>query len=259
MDTVNAKFHRKLLGGLHERILEEVFGSEGVLRGPALIGVVLEQFADEIHCMIRHPAGVRNALLEILTKLVGEDHVTALRLILLPQRTHLVNGRPGLGGGVAQHPEDEIQLGWVARSLQEGTSTEHLSNDASNTPHIDLGRVDLATQQELRGAVPKRNDLVREPLHLGIPGPGQAPVSNLELALPVDEKVRRLEIAVDNPVGVHVVHAREELLGPGLDMILRQTNVGRLQNAGKVVFRIFEHHEHILRDLSSLCDVANTR
>ena len=139
MDAVDSEFHRKLLGRLHKRILKEIFGSKGVLCGPALLGVVLEQLADEIHGVIRHPAGMRNALLEILTKLVGKDRFSALRLVLLSQRANLVNVWPGLGGGVAQHSEDEVQLSRVTRALEDGSPTKHFRDDASNAPHVDLG------------------------------------------------------------------------------------------------------------------------
>lgn len=256
MDAVDSELHRKLLGRLHERILEEIFGGEGMLCGPALLGVVLEQLANEIHGMIRHPAGMRNALLEVFAELVGKDRVTALGLVLLPERANLVNVWPGLGGGMAKHSENEVQLSGVTRALEEGGPTEHLRNNATNAPHIDLGRVNLATQQKFGRAVPKRNDLVRQPLHLGIPRPRQTPIGNLQLTLPVDKKIGGLEIAMDDPIGVHIMHSREELLRPGFDVILRQADVGCLEDAGKVILGILEHHEHVLWDLSSLCDIC---
>mmetsp|Transcript_19043 Transcript_19043/g.35412 ORF Transcript_19043/g.35412 Transcript_19043/m.35412 type:complete len:278 (-) Transcript_19043:374-1207(-) len=54
---------------------------------------------------------------------------------------------------------------------------------------------------------------------------------------------------MNDAVGVHVVHTVQQLLRPGLHVVLRQPNFGRFQNSSKVIFEVLKHHEHILRDL----------
>lgn len=214
MDRVDGEVHRELVGWLDNWILEEVIGVECLFGSPAIGGIECHEFRDEVNGVVGHPLGLRELISQSFRKAIGESGLIRRRLERLPQRTGGVKVRPVFGGGVPTCAEDEIELRRLVGTAQKARAAEHLGDDAPDAPHVNLGGVLSAPEQEFRRAVPQRNDADRQSLHLAVPAPGQAPIGDLEFALLVDEEVGRLEVPVDDFVDVHVVHARQELLRP---------------------------------------------
>ena len=110
--------------------------------------------------------------------------------------------------------------------------THHFRKDASEAPDVDGGGVGLCAEKDLGGSVPQRDDLVRVSPDGQAEGAGQAKVGELEYgfsltpltvlpvfylyyldgAAVVDEKILRLEVAVEHAVGVAVGDAGQQLM-----------------------------------------------
>ena len=61
--------------------------------------------------------------------------------------------------------------------------------NASRGPHVDGGRVELGAEEDVRRAVPQRDDLGRVAPHRDAERPRQPEVSQLQLAALVDQQV----------------------------------------------------------------------
>ena len=85
--------------------------------------------------------------------------------------------------------------------------SEQLGKDASDGPNVDRLGILVTRQHDLRGAVPpchhilgQQQRIARLADHLLVAqhAPGKAEVANLEVAVGIDEQVRRLEVAVQD-------------------------------------------------------------
>mmetsp|Transcript_14938 Transcript_14938/g.23183 ORF Transcript_14938/g.23183 Transcript_14938/m.23183 type:complete len:250 (+) Transcript_14938:954-1703(+) len=130
------------------------------------------------------------------------------------------------------------------RTLEKSCTTEHFCDDASNAPHVDLGRVLTASKQQFRGAVPKSNDAIGEAFHLLGPTPRQSPIGDFQRAILAHQQIAGLEVTVDDLLFVHVVNAFEQLKGPRFDVVLGEADFLCLEDTRQIVFGVFEYHEH---------------
>ena len=87
---------------------------------------------------------------------------------------------------------------------EEGFALEHLGEDATSTPDIDLDIVFLPSEHDLGGPVISGGNVAG---HLRILDSRQAKVANLEIAVFVDKNVARLEIAMHNTRRVDILEA----------------------------------------------------
>mmetsp|Transcript_103514 Transcript_103514/g.316915 ORF Transcript_103514/g.316915 Transcript_103514/m.316915 type:complete len:237 (+) Transcript_103514:116-826(+) len=87
----------------------------------------------------------------------------------------------------------------------------HLGHAAPRGPHVDFGPVDRHPEEDLRGAVPERDDVVRVRPLRGRGEASEAEVADLEPRR-ADEDVRWLQVAVDHHAHVARVAAVEQLL-----------------------------------------------
>lgn len=94
-------------------------------------------------------------------------------------------------------------------SRQEWFAEHHLCEDAPDTPYIDLFGVSSEGEHDFGGSVVAGRDVAG---HLGLLHSGKAEIAYLQVAVLVDEYVRRLEVAVDYPGGVYVFKAALDLL-----------------------------------------------
>ena len=88
----------------------------------------------------------------------------------------------------------------------------HFREDAAEAPDVDGGGVGLGAEEDLGGAVPQRDDLVRVRPDGEGEGARQAEVCELDGAAVVDEQVLRLEVAVEDAMGVAVGDAGQQLM-----------------------------------------------
>lgn len=120
--------------------------------------------------------------------------------------------------GRAEDAEDFEDLVDFRVTGEERLAGGHLGEDAADRPHVDAGAVLAAAEQDLGSAVPEGDDFVGVGAERNAEGTGQAKVGELQVALFVDEEVLRLEVAVQDTVGVAVAHAIEKLEGEFLDL-----------------------------------------
>ena len=125
--------------------------------------------------------------------------------------------------------------------------------------------VHLERQHDLGRAVPPRRDVFGHEPSLGARGlrgahgPREAEVAHLEVAVRVQQQVRRLEVAVDDLVGVHVVAGTDELdheeAGFGLGEASSSTEHVR---EGAVVAEL-EGHVDVVFILEAVLEADNVR
>ncbi|KAI3481766.1 hypothetical protein L1887_55613 [Cichorium endivia] len=179
----------------------EVGVAERLVGRDALCGVELEQLVEQVD-------GQRMRL--------GE-HVLEGHSGHAWERSDLDLGRvvhQSLHGGVvgrAEDAQDLVELVVVVAAAEERQTRNHLGHDATGTPDIDRGRVGSRAKQNVGRTVPERHDLVGECVDRDAEGTRKTKVGELEFAALVDEKVLRLEIAVQHAVLVAEGGALEQL------------------------------------------------
>lgn len=120
-----------------------------------------------------------------------------------------------VGGGDA--PEDLEDLVNLGITSEQRLARAHLGEDAADGPHIDAGGVLAATEQNLRGAVPQRDDLVGVCAERHTEGSREPEIRELEVAVAVDQEILRLQVAVQHAVAVAVADALAQLAHEFLD------------------------------------------
>ena len=127
---------------------------------------------------------------------------------------------------------------------EQGLASGHLGEDAADGPHVDACAVLTTTEEDFGSAVPEGDDLGRVSFGMlrvevvkridylvGVcaerdaKGSGQAKIGELEVALLVNEQVLRLQVAVQDAVGVAVADAGAQLVHELLDHCLAETHV----------------------------------
>lgn len=151
---------------------------------------------------------------------------------------------PGVVGGDAAELEDAGELVDLVAALEEGLAGEELAEDAADAPHVDGGAVGGAAEEELGAAVPEGDDELGEAARGRVAAvAGHAEVGDLELAAVVEEEVRGLEVAVQDPAVVEVGDARRQLEEEGLDLGREEGLRHVLEDGLEVVFEELEDEE----------------
>lgn len=165
------------------------------------------------------------------------------------------DARPAALRGRAHETEYLKQLVFVGCSWEERSACEHLGHDAASTPYVDAGVISPTSQKDVRCTVPQRHDLVGERVDGDTKSACETEVSELQLALGVDEEILRLEVAMEDAVVVTEGDAADQLPHEALD---RGWVQGAALAAGgilvavhvllKVLVHVFKHeHELVLR------------
>lgn len=102
----------------------------------------------------------------------------------------------------SQQLGDNRELVDMVLSGEQRLSLQHLCEDTSCTPDINLNIVFLPCEHDLWRSVVSRRDISG---HLGVLDPGQTEVADLKVAVLVDEDVAGLEIAVDDTCRVDIL------------------------------------------------------
>lgn len=119
--------------------------------------------------------------------------------------------RPVGFGRSAEDAEDLEDLVNLGVTWEEGLAGSHLGEDAADGPHVDTSGVLAATEQDFGRAVPESDDLVSVSAERNTESAGQTKIGQLEVAFLVDEQVLRLQVTVQNTVGVAVARTLKEL------------------------------------------------
>ena len=161
----------------------------------------------------------------------------------------------------AEVVENLIELIDIITTFEEWSTTEEFGEDTANGPNIDcrvvrsdprktLGRavrltsfrVTLEAQHDLRRTIPPRRYILRHvsSILLRIHGEatGQSKITDLELAVGVDEQIARLEITVQNICRVYVFQATKNLIDEGLEMGVSKGLPGA-NDGSKIAFHEF--------------------
>ena len=131
-------------------------------------------------------------------------------------------------------PEDLEDLVNLRVTREERLARAHLSEDATDRPHVNTSRVLSPTKQNLWRAVPECDDLyaasvgvpsrvVRDAHLMGIcpewhtKSTSKTEICQLEVTVLVDQQVLRLQVTMQNSVGMAVAHALAQLHHEPLD------------------------------------------
>ena len=122
---------------------------------------------------------------------------------------------------------------------------QQLGEDAPDGPVVDSGGVPRASEQQLGGPVPQRDNLggVR-PVVSRLVKPREAKVAELQLAPVVQQQVTELQVPVEHPPAVEVLHRLEQLQAQALALRLGERHSHRLEKPGEVVLAVLEHEEY---------------
>mmetsp|Transcript_62105 Transcript_62105/g.178698 ORF Transcript_62105/g.178698 Transcript_62105/m.178698 type:complete len:205 (+) Transcript_62105:226-840(+) len=140
---------------------------------------------------------------------LGEASRAPLRVIWVPIR-QLGHARPHFlcwGPACLEDKEERLDL---RPPREQRLTQEHLRKDTTGRPNVDLLAISRRSVQQLRRAVPKRDDVERI-----------APVRKVEVAreteitylqhVVLDQHIRRLQVAVQDATCMALVHALEQL------------------------------------------------
>mmetsp|Transcript_20246 Transcript_20246/g.41378 ORF Transcript_20246/g.41378 Transcript_20246/m.41378 type:complete len:239 (-) Transcript_20246:447-1163(-) len=134
------------------------------------------------------------------------------------------DGREVLLGGRPQHVDDQPQLVQVVTPGEERLAPDHLCEDATDSPHVDGRRVVLVLHEQLRCSVPACHHVFCEAhvlgLHVGVDRPRQSKVTDLQVAILVDEQVARLKVAVEHMCRMECMHASQDLIEKVLKVLV---------------------------------------
>mmetsp|Transcript_27717 Transcript_27717/g.73215 ORF Transcript_27717/g.73215 Transcript_27717/m.73215 type:complete len:454 (+) Transcript_27717:27-1388(+) len=122
-----------------------------------------------------------------------------------------------LRGGSPGDLHDAVQLVHGGGSWEDRLPRDELSHDTAHAPDVDALRIRGGAEEDLRGAVPARCDIVSQHRVLRIvvhlhDAPCQAKVADLHLAVGVQQDVRGLDVTVEHLPGVHVLQRLEQLV-----------------------------------------------
>lgn len=142
---------------------------------------------------------------------IGVDHLVVLLPLPLGETALEVregcNAWPiGLGRSAqdAEDLEDLVNLGVAGEQRLAGG---HLGENAADRPHVDTGGVLATTEQNLGSAVPESDDFVGVSAERDTEGAGKTEISELQVAIHVNEQVLGLKVTVQDAVGVAVAGA----------------------------------------------------
>ena len=158
----------------------------------------------------------------------------------------LVHSRPVVLGGCAQRPKYLPQLiVHVAAREQGSPRVRNLGEYASGRPRVDGGRVVLGAEEHVGRPVPQGDHFGAEAVDWDAEGAGQAEVGQLQLVVLVDQKVLRLEVAVENVLAVAEVQPLHQLVHERLSGLVRYGSPALVKVLLQVHLAVLEHQGHL--------------
>ncbi len=214
---------------LHEFVVE------GRIEGHALTGVELQQSHNQVDSIAMHFSKPVPLPFHILQSRKHSPHIRALE------------GLNVCRGGVLNEAEYFLKLVDLGVACEDWLAGEHLGDDAADAPEVSLIGVGAGAEQHLRGAVPAGGHLVSEHAALNearAQGAHQPEIADLELALGVDQQVGRLEVPVQQPGRVQVLHGLEQLVDQV--PVVHQAQLVLLYRVVQVALHELEHQVQVL-------------
>ena len=112
----------------------------------------------------------------------------------------------------------------VVLSWEQRLALQHLGEDTSRRPDVNLDIVLLPCKHDLWRSVVSRRNITS---HLWVLNAGKAEIANLQVAVLVDKDVGWLEIAVDDTGGVDILQSAENLVQEVLYELLLEWSGGK--------------------------------
>eukprot|EP00760_Papus_ankaliazontas_P003438 PhM_4_TR11614/c4_g1_i1/m.9825 len=179
------------------------------------------------------------------------------RAVLLGRREHLRRARRRRGIHVEHDRRRAEHLHGLLHELRlRRTSAEHrqprdeLVEDDADGPHVHRGAVLVReVEQRLGRAVPHGAHFRRLVVPVGAAAvvPRETEVAHLQNAVVVEQKVRRLEVAVDDPVVVEVRDGAEQLVHDALHLGRVEAHALCLEHVLEIRLDVFHHEEDLAR------------
>jgi hypothetical protein len=88
---------------------------------------------------------------------------------------------------------------------------DHFDEDCRNGPNVHGAGVLTSAQENLWGTIPERHNLVRVHAHGYTESASKTEIGNLEGTVAINQQILRLEVAVDDTVGVAECHTTAKL------------------------------------------------
>lgn len=107
---------------------------------------------------------------------------------------------PGTFGRRSHEPENLLELVFVGGAGEEWTARVHFCHDTPSRPDVDAGVVGATAEQDIGGTIPKGDHLVGKGIDRNTKSAREPEISELELALVVDEQILGFQVAVQHSV-----------------------------------------------------------
>ena len=129
----------------------------------------------------------------------------------------------------AQHAKDLENLVNLAVSGEQRLARGHLGENAAHAPHVDSSTVLTSPEQDLRSAIPEGDDFMGVGAKRNTKSAGETKVRKLQVAVPVNEEILRLQVAMKHAMGVAVTNAVKELICEFFDLVCKHQQWQGLQ------------------------------
>ena len=124
------------------------------------------------------------------------------------------NGLDDIVRWCAQQLCDDRELIDMIFTREQWFPLQHLREYARRAPHVNLGIIFLPSEHDFGSAVVSGRDIAR---HLRVLYPRETKITDLEIAVLIDEDVAGLQVAVDDTGGMHVFEPAQDLVEEVLD------------------------------------------
>ena len=104
-------------------------------------------------------------------------------------------------------------------SVEERPLLNHFCEYAANSPDIHTQTVLFLSQKHFGSPVPKRLDFMSKSLDGDTKRPSKSEIGDLQVSHLINQQILRLEIPMDDPARVAVVHSVNELVEEQLDLV----------------------------------------
>jgi len=117
--------------------------------------------------------------------------------------------------GCPEQANDEFNLFLSAVSLEERHARDHLSEDASDRPHVDRPRVVCARAEDLWRSIETRADMLNQWACPGLIRRAhvcETETTYFQIATATQKEIAGLQIAMNNLRGVYVLDSAKHLV-----------------------------------------------
>mmetsp|Transcript_17459 Transcript_17459/g.23554 ORF Transcript_17459/g.23554 Transcript_17459/m.23554 type:complete len:332 (+) Transcript_17459:378-1373(+) len=218
---------------------------KSLIDGDSAVGVEREHLLNQVDGLV---IGAPEQLIEVFAAVIRQlAHESSIVRIL-----DLVDER---WLGLANQVSDHHHLFLLSLRGKQGLAAYELGENAANAPNVDRRRVLSPGEDDLGGAVPACGDVVREGSlrrHQGLDVGARKPkVTDLQIAVAVDQEITRLQVTMKNSARVNVLEPAQDLVQEKLDVLVAEHLI-RFDNLGKVSLHQVRNYVQLVELLQRL-------